>query len=50
MLKRLAALAALMLASTVAHSAWPDRPVTVIVPYAAGGGTDATGRIIATLL
>ncbi len=50
MLKRLAALAALVLASTVAHAAWPDRPVTVIVPYAAGGGTDATGRIIATLL
>jgi tripartite-type tricarboxylate transporter receptor subunit TctC len=29
---------------------WPTRPVTMIVPWAAGGGTDATGRIVATLL
>lgn len=33
-----------------ASAAWPERPVSVIVPYAAGGGTDATGRILATLL
>src|SRR3546814_14490743 len=25
---------------------WPERPVQVIVPWSAGGGTDATGRII----
>lgn len=24
---------------------WPDRPVKVIVPYAAGGGTDAVARL-----
>jgi tripartite-type tricarboxylate transporter receptor subunit TctC len=29
---------------------WPERPVTVIVPWAAGGGTDATGRILAQML
>lgn len=33
-----------------AQAAWPERPVTVIVPWAAGGGTDATARMIAKLL
>src|SRR5919109_4904775 len=30
--------------------AYPARPVTVVVPWGAGGGTDATARIIAALL
>ena len=30
--------------------AYPARPVTVIVPWGAGGGTDATARIVAALL
>jgi tripartite-type tricarboxylate transporter receptor subunit TctC len=30
--------------------AWPTRPISLIVPWAAGGGTDATGRFVATLL
>src|SRR6185436_4222854 len=30
--------------------AFPSRPVTVIVPWGAGGGTDATARIVAALL
>jgi tripartite-type tricarboxylate transporter receptor subunit TctC len=29
---------------------FPSKPVTMIVPWGAGGGTDATARIIATLL
>lgn len=29
---------------------FPDRPLTLIVPWGAGGGTDATGRMIAGLL
>jgi tripartite-type tricarboxylate transporter receptor subunit TctC len=33
-----------------AFAEWPDRPVEMIVPYSAGGGTDATGRIIAKML
>lgn len=37
-------------AATGAAAAWPERPVTVIVPWAAGGGTDATGRIVASML
>lgn len=31
-------------------AAYPERPVTLIVPWSAGGGTDATGRMIASLL
>ena len=31
-------------------AAFPDRPITLIVPWSAGGGTDATGRFVATLL
>ena len=30
--------------------AYPARPVTLIVPWGAGGGSDATARIVATLL
>lgn len=44
------AAAATVLGVTAAQAAWPERPVTLIVPWSAGGGTDATGRIIAKLL
>ena len=53
LVKTLAALAASLTASltiTVAHAAWPDRPITLIVPWGAGGGTDGTARIIGSLL
>jgi tripartite-type tricarboxylate transporter receptor subunit TctC len=33
-----------------AMAAWPERPVTIIVPAGAGGGTDATGRLLAAQL
>jgi tripartite-type tricarboxylate transporter receptor subunit TctC len=42
--------AVLPLARPAFAQAWPTRPVQLIVPWAAGGGTDATGRIVATLL
>jgi tripartite-type tricarboxylate transporter receptor subunit TctC len=38
------------LLGAAAHAAWPERPVTLIVPWGAGGGTDATARIIGSLL
>lgn len=41
--------AAAMLAAAGAQ-AYPDRPITMIVPWGAGGGTDATARIIASLM
>src|SRR5262250_3377066 len=33
-----------------ARAAYPDRPIQMIVPWGAGGGTDATARIIGSLL
>lgn len=41
--------AALMASGLVAQG-YPDRPITMIVPWGAGGGTDATARIVAQLL
>ncbi len=38
------------LLSPARAQAYPARPVTLIVPWGAGGGTDATARIVATLL
>ena len=47
-------LAPMLLAPALAHAQappWrPNRPVTMIVPYAAGGGTDIVGREFAQLL
>src|SRR5256886_15260626 len=40
----------LALLVTAAHAAYPERPITLIVPWGAGGGTDATARIIGALL
>jgi len=44
------ATAALGLRPAVAQGAYPTRPVTVVCPWGAGGGTDATARIISVLL
>src|SRR3546814_14454116 len=44
------ALAGASLFAAPAEAEYPERPITVIVPWAAGGGTDATGRIIAKVM
>ena len=46
-------LAAAFIAATtpaMAQSDWPNRPVTLIVPFAAGGGVDASARMQAIAL
>ena len=45
-----AAAAGISLAKPAFAQAYPSRPVTVVVPWGAGGGTDATARIVAALL
>lgn len=49
MVKSVLALAAAM-SMGAAHAAWPERPITLLVPWAAGGGTDATARIVGALM
>ncbi|WP_416820779.1 tripartite tricarboxylate transporter substrate binding protein [Delftia tsuruhatensis] len=36
------------LAAAVAQAAFPERPITLVVPYAPGGGADAAARLLAT--
>src|ERR1700689_3805054 len=40
--------AAVLVAAAPAHaqSAWPTRPITMIVPYSAGGGADPVARLL----
>src|SRR5678816_3287400 len=49
-LHRAAVALAALVVSGVAAAAYPERPITLIVPWGAGGGTDATARIIGALL
>src|SRR3712207_5026142 len=45
-----AVVAGLGLRPSFAQSNYPSRPITMLVPWGAGGGTDATARIVAALL
>ncbi|MFJ5367572.1 tripartite tricarboxylate transporter substrate binding protein [Bosea sp. CER48] len=42
--------ASLIAAPAIAQANYPSRPITMICPWGAGGGTDATARIVAQLL
>ncbi|RLM25169.1 ABC transporter substrate-binding protein [Brenneria alni] len=43
---RLTALATLLISSS-AFAAWPEKPITIIVPWGAGGNTDTVARLVA---
>jgi tripartite-type tricarboxylate transporter receptor subunit TctC len=42
--------ASLIAAPAIAQANYPSRPITLVCPWGAGGGTDATARIVAQLL
>lgn len=46
----LATMGALAFGAPAMAADYPDRPITFIVPWGAGGGTDAVGRILSSLL
>ena len=52
LLKRLAGVGVLcsLLAATLGHAAYPDRPVTIVVPFPAGSAADANVRVLAERL
>jgi tripartite-type tricarboxylate transporter receptor subunit TctC len=45
-----AAVASLLALASFASSAFPDRPITVVVPYAPGGSTDVLARVLVDVL
>ncbi|EHD19805.1 MULTISPECIES: tripartite tricarboxylate transporter substrate binding protein [Brenneria] len=44
---RLTSLATLLISSS-AFAAWPEKPITIIVPWSAGGNTDTVARLVAS--
>ena len=46
-LHAVATAAALCAAPALAQHAWPERPIRIIVPYAAGQGADVLTRLVA---
>jgi tripartite-type tricarboxylate transporter receptor subunit TctC len=46
----LAAVALATFSLSATADTWPTRPITLVVPWGAGGGTDATARILGSLM
>jgi len=47
-LAALSALATIAVVASAAGQSWPQRPVTMVVPFAAGSSSDTAGRVLAT--
>jgi tripartite-type tricarboxylate transporter receptor subunit TctC len=52
LLRTMAASTALIVLLSVSqsHADWPERPITIIVPFPRGGATDLLGRLLAARL
>ncbi len=50
MMKKLAVVGTLALVATAVHAAYPEKAVTIVVPFAAGGPTDKVARDLAEVL
>lgn len=50
MIRRLTAFLATIVLASPALAAWPERPVKILIGYAAGGSTDVVGRLLAPKL
>src|SRR6185503_3659685 len=48
-MRRLLAIIGLALSASV-HAQWPNKPITTVVGFEPGGGTDTTARIVAPVL
>jgi tripartite-type tricarboxylate transporter receptor subunit TctC len=46
--RRILVAACALAAVSLAHAAWPERTITIVVPYAPGGAADALARVLAT--
>jgi tripartite-type tricarboxylate transporter receptor subunit TctC len=49
-MNRIACIAAALLLPFAAHAEYPDKPIRLVVPFAAGGVTDTSGRVVAEAL
>lgn len=46
--RRMFVAACTLAAASLAHAAWPQRTITIVVPYAPGGAADALARVLAS--